>query len=108
MDRMDANEMHKLASEIFDKFWDDSQIIEKDYRGKEIVRQLLRSLGSISANIEEGYGRGFLKARINSRQKARDFSRVIKGSFSAIKALGGAKNDRRSYVHNHNDPLEAA
>ena len=50
----------------------------------------------------------FLKARINSRQKTRDFSRVIKGSFSAIKALGGAKNDRRSYVHNHNDPLEAA
>jgi four helix bundle protein len=32
--------------------------MKNDFRGKEICRQLIRSVGSISANIEEGYGRG--------------------------------------------------
>ncbi len=30
----------------------------QDKRGEMITRQLIRSVGSISANIEEGYGRG--------------------------------------------------
>ena len=33
----------------------------KDRRGKEVAAQLIRSVGSISANIEEGYGRGYGK-----------------------------------------------
>ena len=32
-------------------------------RGRAIAQQLIRSTGSISANIEEGYGRGFGKDR---------------------------------------------
>jgi len=43
------------------KLWDlcrqDSETLCKDYRGKEISAQLIRSAGSIPANIEEGYGR---------------------------------------------------
>lgn len=31
----------------------------KDVRGKAISEQIIRSAGSISANIEEGFGRGF-------------------------------------------------
>jgi four helix bundle protein len=31
----------------------------KDIRGRAIAEQLIRSVGSICANIEEGYGRGF-------------------------------------------------
>jgi four helix bundle protein len=30
--------------------------------GKEIARQLVRSVGSISANIDEGFGRGMERA----------------------------------------------
>ncbi|MFA5042887.1 MAG: four helix bundle protein [Kiritimatiellia bacterium] len=49
------------ACELFDYMLDDSELLQKDYRAREIVRQLVRSTGSISANIEEGYGRGTRK-----------------------------------------------
>ena len=35
----------------------------RDLRGQAVARQLIRSAGSVSANIEEGYGRGFGKDR---------------------------------------------
>lgn len=49
--------IYKLASQLFDDFWQDSEILGKDYRGRELVKQQVRSLDSICANIEEGYGR---------------------------------------------------
>lgn len=33
----------------------------KDRRGETVAKQLIRCVGSISANIEEGYGRGYGK-----------------------------------------------
>ena len=33
-------------------------IIETDFRSREIVGQLIRSAGSVCANLEEAYGRG--------------------------------------------------
>ncbi len=53
--------IYKLARSLFDDFWADSEILMKDYRGRELVRQQVRSLDSVAANIEEGYGRGFGK-----------------------------------------------
>lgn len=87
MDRMDNSEMHRLALELFDKFWDDSEIIGRDYRGREIVRQLVRSIGSISANIEEGYGRGFGKEYIRFLRIARGSARESKGWYIKAKNL---------------------
>jgi four helix bundle protein len=49
------------ACELYERMLDDTDTLGRDYRGREIARQLVRSGGSIPANIEEGYGRGTRK-----------------------------------------------
>ncbi|MFC2025868.1 four helix bundle protein [Chloroflexota bacterium] len=49
---------YQLAMHLYDLVWDDCKDLRKDFRGREIGRQLIRSAGSISANVEEAYGRG--------------------------------------------------
>ena len=44
---------------IYELAWEDCKYLLKDSRGKTIAQQLIRSVGAISANIEEGFGRGF-------------------------------------------------
>ncbi len=43
---------------LYELAWDDCEALVRDERGRAVARQLIRSVGSISANIEEGYGRG--------------------------------------------------
>jgi four helix bundle protein len=43
---------------LYDLVWLDCDVLRKDYRGREIVNQIVRSAGSICANVEEAYGRG--------------------------------------------------
>jgi len=47
-----------MALEFYDRVMDDTDIPISDERWRVIVKQVVRSAGSISANIEEGYGRG--------------------------------------------------
>jgi four helix bundle protein len=54
-------EAYRLALFLHDLAWEDCAQMIKDRRGKAIADQLIRSAGSIGANIEEGYGRGFGK-----------------------------------------------
>ena len=49
---------YRLAMYLYDLAWQDSEIIRKDFRGREIAGQLIRCAGSIAANMEEAYGRG--------------------------------------------------
>ena len=42
---------------LYDQVWDDCDQLGKDFRGKDVSRQLIRSAGSICANMEESYGR---------------------------------------------------
>lgn len=44
---------------LYDLLWEDCERLMKDVRGEAIVKQIIRSGGSICANIEEGFGRGF-------------------------------------------------
>ena len=44
---------------LYDLVWIDCQKLSRDPRGRAIVDQVIDSAGSISANIEEGHGRGF-------------------------------------------------
>jgi four helix bundle protein len=63
------------------RIWADSEILGNDYRGRELVRQLVRSLDSICANIEEGYGRGFGKELPQHLKIARGEARESKGRY---------------------------
>jgi four helix bundle protein len=51
-------EAYPKALLLYDLAWEECEQLAYDVRGLEIVRQLIRSTGSISANIDEGYGRG--------------------------------------------------
>ena len=43
---------------LYELVWEDCGELIRDLRGKAVAQQIIRSAGSISANIEEGYGRG--------------------------------------------------
>lgn len=59
---------YRLAMYLYDLVWLDSVLIGKDFRGREIVHQLVRSTGSVCANMEEAYRRGVGTA-INQNRK---------------------------------------
>ena len=80
-DRLESFGIYKLACQLFDDFWADSEILGKDYRGQELVKQHIRSLDSICANIEEGYGRGFGKEFPQHLKISRGEARESKGRY---------------------------
>lgn len=50
---------YRKALFLYDLVWTDCEYWQKERRGRAVVEQIVRSAGSISANIEEGFGRGF-------------------------------------------------
>ena len=64
-----------------------SEILGKDYRGRELVKQQVRSLDSICANIEEGYGRGFGKELPQHLKIARGEARESRGRYERCHRL---------------------
>jgi len=50
---------YRKALFVYDLAWEDGELLLKDERGRAIAHQLIRATGSISANIEEGHGRGY-------------------------------------------------
>ncbi len=86
-DRLESFGIYRVARQLFDDFWADSEILGKDYRGREMVRQQIRSLDSVCANIEEGYGRGFGKELPQHLKIARGEARESKGRFERCKQL---------------------
>ena len=54
---------YRKALFFYDLVWKDIDKLRPDIRGEAIAKQLIRSAGSISANLEEGHGRGYGKQR---------------------------------------------
>lgn len=78
-DRIEEIRFYLKSKEVWKQCWIDSELLKKDFRGIEIAKQLIRSVGSISANIEEGYGRGYGKEYPHYLRIARGSARESKG-----------------------------
>jgi len=86
-DRLESFGIYKLACQLFDEFWDDSEVPAKDFRGRELSKQQVRSLDSICANIEEGYGRGFGRELPQHLKIARGEARESLGRYARCNHL---------------------
>ncbi|HPD53470.1 MAG TPA: four helix bundle protein [Bacteroidia bacterium] len=78
-DLLENNQCHTKSMTLWTNFWDDFDLLKSDLRGREIARQLTRSAGSISANIEEGLGRGFGKEYMQFLRYSRGSARESRG-----------------------------
>ncbi|MFH1232231.1 MAG: four helix bundle protein [Planctomycetota bacterium] len=67
------------ALELFDRVLEDTGNLLNDIRGREITKQVIRSVGSISANFEEGYGRGTSKEFLHSLRISNGEARESRG-----------------------------
>jgi len=70
---------YQKALFLYDLVWFDCEGLMRDLRGKAIAQQLIRSAGSISANVEEGYGRGF----------GRDYARFLRYALGSARETQG-------------------
>jgi four helix bundle protein len=78
---------YRKALYIYDLMWDDCESLLHDPRGRAVAEQITRSIGSISANIEEGYGRGFGKDRNYFLRVAIGSARESKGWYFRARRL---------------------
>lgn len=96
-DPLDNYPFYVKACALYEAMLDDTEILGADYRGREIARQLVRSAGSIAANIEEGYGRGTPKEFIYFLTVACGSARETKGWYTrATRFLGERTLTERS------------
>jgi four helix bundle protein len=86
-DRLESFGIYQLARRLFDDFWNDSEILSKDFRGRELVKQQIRSLDSVCANMEEGFGRGFGKELPQHLKISRGEARESRGRYERCNRL---------------------
>jgi four helix bundle protein len=78
---------YRKALYLYELCWEDCEALLQHPLGKAVAQQLIRSAGSISANIEEGSGRGFGKARLYFLRIALGSARESKGWYWRAKKL---------------------
>ncbi len=78
---------YRKALFLYDLCWTDCENLNKNLSGRAVSQQLIRSSGSISANIEEGQGRGFGKDRDYFLRVALGSARESKGWYYRAKAI---------------------
>ena len=86
-DRLESFGIYQLARQLFEDFWKDSDILLKDQRGRELTRQQVRSLDSVCANMEEGFGRGFGKEFPQHLKISRGEARESRGRYERCNHL---------------------
>ena len=72
---------------FYDLCWRDCEQMLKHPLGRAVAEQLIRSAGSISANIEEGYGRGYGKDRLRFLKFSLGSARESKGWYYRVRNL---------------------
>jgi len=78
---------YRKALFFYDLCWQDCGQLLKHPLGQAVAQQLIRSAGSITANIEEGYGRGYGKDRLRFLKFSLGSARESKGWYYRAKAL---------------------
>ena len=81
--------VYRLALFIGELGWQDVTKLYRDQRTVTVAGQLCRALGSISANISEGYSRGTGKARAQFYEYALGSSRESRGWYSTVATFWG-------------------
>ncbi|MBI5932333.1 MAG: four helix bundle protein [Chloroflexi bacterium] len=71
---------YRVALFLSDLVWDDCDILQKDYRARNNITQIMHSSGSVSANMEEAYGRGV---------GTPDYVRIIRISLGEVRETRG-------------------
>ncbi len=71
---------YRLAMYLYDLAWEDCLLLKTDFRGREIVGQLIRSAGSVCANLEEAYRRGVGTA---------DYVRIVRIALGETREMQG-------------------
>ena len=72
-------QVYPKALLLSDLTWEDTSRMMKDPRGRMVAQQLVDSVGSICANIEEGHGRGFGKENAYFQRVALGSARESRG-----------------------------
>lgn len=91
VDRLESFGIYRLARQVFEDFWSDSEILSRDFRGRELSKQQIRSLDSICANMEEGFGRGFGKELPQHLKISRGEARESRGRYERCSHLLASK-----------------
>ena len=86
-DLLDNYIVYTKSKEFYENVFEDAFELKKDFRGKAISSQLIRSAGSICASIEEGYGRGYHQDFIRHLRISRGSARETKGWYIRSKKL---------------------